>query len=181
MGLAQVAQGARASTFAAVVTFLLALVLLLATPDTLGDSERQRMLDAAVEAYAAPIDPAFATATTTTEWVDVNGDSRPDALVYLEGTAWCGSGGCTLLVMEAIAPEDVAELGWFRPAAEISLVHAPVLVTEATNEGWSDLVVETGAGERYRLSFDGETYPLSPADGTPESPGSVAGHVAFGL
>lgn len=164
----------------AVVTFVLALVLLLFTPDTLSGSDRQRALDAAVEAYAAPLDASFTMASSTTEWVDVTGDGLLDALVYLEGTAWCGSGGCTLLVMEAIAPEDVAELGWFRPAAEVSLVHAPVIVAETTSEGWNDLVVETGAGERYRLSFDGETYPLSPADGSPMTTGPIAGHVAFG-
>ena len=80
-------------------------------------------------------------------------------------TSWCGSGGCTVLVFETVTGDDVDELGAFRPAAEISLMHGPVEVSKTTHEGWADLIVEKADGQRVALRFDGETYPQSPADG----------------
>src|SRR6185437_3388628 len=31
--------------------------------------------------------------------VDLNGDGKPEAIVYLSGPGWCGSGGCGMLVL----------------------------------------------------------------------------------
>ena len=151
------------------MTFVLALLQLFvpALPDTLADDAMGHALQAAVRAYAEPLDDTFDAAASRTEWVDLNGDDRLDALVFLEGTAWCGSSGCTLLIMEATTPEDAAELGAFTPAAEISLMHAPVHVAATRTGGWRDLMVEDAEGAWRRLSFDGETYPFSPADGEP--------------
>ncbi len=159
---------------------LLALTLLLSvlpTDSLAADSAARRALAEAVEQYAGPLDPDWARAAWRVEWADVNSDERPDALVYLDGPAWCGSGGCTVLVMEAIGEEDAAVLGPFRPAAEISLMHGPVTVAPTAVDGWRDLVVEDGQGVWRRLRFDGETYPFSPADGerlnTPPTGGTV--------
>ena len=33
-------------------------------------------------------------------FVDLNGDGRPEAVVRLTSSHWCGSGGCTTLVLE---------------------------------------------------------------------------------
>jgi hypothetical protein len=30
---------------------------------------------------------------------DLNGDGKPEAIVYLTSNGWCGSGGCTTLVL----------------------------------------------------------------------------------
>jgi len=35
--------------------------------------------------------------------VDLSGDGRPEAIVLLQGTDWCGSGGCTMLVFRGTA------------------------------------------------------------------------------
>lgn len=131
------------------------------------DSARSLALVEAVAHYAEPLDPDWSDTRRRVEWSDLNADGRADALVYLIGPAWCGSGGCTLLVMEAVAPDDVDELGAFRPAAEISLMHGPVAVAPTHSFGWADLIVEDHDGEWQKLSFDGETYPFSPADGQP--------------
>lgn len=138
-----------------------------------------QVLRDAVRSYAEPFDESFGETTYRTEWVDLNGDDRDDALVFLEGAAWCGSSGCTLLVMVGTAPEDAAEVGAFAPAAEISLMHAPVYVSTTTTEGWHDLIVEDGQGTWRRLRFDGETYPFSPAGGDSETAPPVDGLVAF--
>ena len=118
-----------------------------------------------VLAYARPFDPDWETTPFRVEWADLNADGLQDALVYLDGGAWCGSGGCTVLVLEAMPEEDAAEIGAYAPAAEISLMHGPITIATTRSNGWSDLIVETEDGEIRRLAFDGETYPFSPAEG----------------
>ncbi len=147
---------------------LLALALLFAPTDsttTVEPSQAARLF-AAVQSYIAPFDAPNEDVQVRTEWADLNDDGALDALVYLESDTWCGSGGCTVLVFEAITDSlEVAELGAFRPAAEISLMHGPVVVADTQSEGWKDLLVQNADGATSRLSFDGETYPLSPSDG----------------
>src|SRR5215831_7425464 len=40
----------------------------------------------------------------TTQYVaafpDLNGDGKPEAIVYLIGKSWCGSGGCNLFILQ---------------------------------------------------------------------------------
>ena len=148
---------------------LLAAVLLFAPADSTsatGEPSQAARLMSAVQAYVAPLDAPDEDVQIRTEWVDLNGDGAQDALVYLESESWCGSGGCTVLVFEAIPDSlEAAELGAFRPAAEISLMHGPVVVADTATEGWKDLLVQDADGATMRLSFDGETYPMSPGGG----------------
>lgn len=158
---------------------LLSLVLLLTPPDSSAtdSSARQIQLMQAVEAYVAPV--ANEDVRLRTEWADLNGDGTDDALVYVESESWCGSGGCTVVVFEAITDSvEVAELGAFRPAAEISLMHGPVVVAETQTEGWADLLVQSETGSTMRLCFTGETYPMSPSDGIALA-GPAAGTTLF--
>jgi hypothetical protein len=147
--------------------FLLALAVLPASAqrlptDTSPDTEA---LDRAVRRYVLPFTTSPDDTAWKVSWADLNGDDVPDALVYVSGPDWCGSGGCTLLVFEAITGLDAEELGAFRPAAEISLVTGPVLVASAGPDGWRDLVVAGQEGEHRILRFDGESYPGSPDAG----------------
>jgi len=129
--------------------------------DTLDD--RRADLFAAVASYADPLDLRWDSTSTRVAWADLNGDGRDDALVTMTGADWCGSGGCTLLVFEAMDEIDAEEMGPFRPAAEISLVQGPVHIVRGRGL-WSDLIVETGDQTRV-LHFNGDTYPPSPRDG----------------
>ncbi len=147
---------------------LLVLALFFAPTDstTTVEPTQATRLFAAVQTYIAPFDAPNEDVQVQTEWADLNGDGALDALVYLESDTWCGSGGCTVLVFEAITDSlEVAELGAFRPAAEISLMHGPVVVADTDTDGWKDLLVQNTDGTTSRLSFDGETYPTSPGGG----------------
>lgn len=147
---------------------LLSLALLVVPPDSTASTSPSQMvrLMEAVQSYIAPVDTPNEDVQIKTEWADLNGDGTLDALVSLESASWCGSGGCTLLIFEGISdPAEVAELGAFRPAAEISLMHGPVVVAPSASEGWSDLIVQNADGQTSLLRFDGETYPMSPAEG----------------
>lgn len=163
------------------ISSVLSLLLALApvgNPATPSDSVVAQLVQA-VHAYVAPFDAPADDVQMRTEWADLTGDGVEDALVYLDSPSWCGSGGCTVLVFEAITGEaDIAELGAFRPAAEISLMHGPVTVAETSTEGWADLIVTQADGQRVALRFDGETYPMSPAEGVAVS-GSSTGTVLF--
>lgn len=132
-----------------------------------------------VEAYARPFDPDWETTLMQVEWADLNDDGLEDALVYLEGTAWCGSGGCTVLVLEAMPEEDAVDVGPYLPAAEISMMHGPITVAATTSNGWHDLLVQSETGDVRRLAFDGETYPFSPSDGLLLAESVESGRVLF--
>ena len=92
--------------------------------------------------------------------VDLNKDGNPEALVYLMGSYSCGSGGCTMLVLE---PSGQG----YELVSKMTLVNPPVLVADQTSAGWKDLVVyvEGGGAEPHyaRMQFDGKGYPSNPS------------------
>lgn len=124
-------------------------------------------LGQAVLRYIRPFTADLDDTAWKASWADLNGDDVSDALVYVSGPDWCGSGGCTLLVFEAVTGPDADVLGAFHPAAEISLVHGSVLVSTERADGWCDLVVRDSDEALRVLRFDGDTYPGSPAAGLP--------------
>jgi hypothetical protein len=91
--------------------------------------------------------------------VDLNGDGRPEVLVYLFGSYTCGSGGCNTLVFRQDGEG-------YKLVSEISLTHNPVVVSERRTNGWNDLIfLVAGGGARAHyavLRFDGRTYPNNP-------------------
>ena len=71
--------------------------------------------------------------------IDLNGDKKKDALVFLEGSYWCGSGGCSMLVF---ANKNES----FKLVSAISLVRDPVIVSDGKTKNWRDIVVHVGGG-----------------------------------
>jgi hypothetical protein len=89
--------------------------------------------------------------------VDLDGDGRPEVLVYLFGSYMCGSGGCNTLVFRRAG-------GGYKLVADIALTHNPIFVSERRTNGWKDLVVFVAGGGiqpgHYSvLRFDGRSYP----------------------
>lgn len=148
---------------------LLSLALLVATPDSTLDAATVEQAQLALLAYIEPHDATADATRWRLAWADLNGDGLKDAVAFSQDKDWCGTGGCTLLVLEAIPEEDQEELGPFAVAAEIAMVDGPVRVLEKISFGWADLLVTNEEGQSIRLAFDGETYPLSPADGVAET------------
>ncbi len=92
--------------------------------------------------------------------VDLNGDGRPEALVYLLGQQFCGTGGCNLLVFQPGSDG-------YRLLAEISPVNNPIIVSRQRTRGWNDLILYVAGGGitrgyYVRLSFSGRRYPANP-------------------
>ena len=89
--------------------------------------------------------------------VDLNGDGQAEALVYLTGEKWCAKTGCTLAVFRS------GQFG-YRAVSTIRRVKLPIRVASGENQGWRNLIVNTGgvAGlpmQTVLLQFTGHGYP----------------------
>jgi hypothetical protein len=100
--------------------------------------------------------------------VDLNGDGSEEVLAILTGSVFCGTGGCTLFLLEK-AEDAYAVINRF-PISRL-----PIIVSDHTTAGWADLLrPEYGGGaERSYVKhvFDGSRYVEAerlPADVTPE-------------
>jgi len=105
--------------------------------------------------------------------VDLNGDGRPEIVVYVVGPMVCGTGGCNLLVF---TPTGAG----YRRVADISVARPPIRASPATSSGWRNLVVHIagggGASADVELAFDGRSYPHNPTVPGPRvRPAELAG------
>lgn len=109
-----------------------------------------------VEGYAAA---DFENATVALGFADLNDDGADEALAYVLGQNWCGSGGCNAYV---ITPTD----GGFSVVMESTVTQTPIGVLKTSTNGWSDIFVSVSGGGvpsgRVAMKFDGERYPRNP-------------------
>jgi hypothetical protein len=109
-------------------------------------------------------DPRFGLDKTTrfsSAIVKVDNDTKSEAVVYISGQSWCGSGGCTLLVLE---PHGSS----YKAIGRTTIVKLPIRVLSRTTNGRPDLGVWVQGGgiqPGYEaiLSFDGKAYPSNPS------------------
>lgn len=87
--------------------------------------------------------------------VDLDNDGTDDALVLLEGMGWCGSGGCTMLVLKGTNAGYVV-------VSNTTVTRAPLRVSKPVSNGWRDLIVHSDDAERL-MQFDGDAYPPNPS------------------
>lgn len=87
--------------------------------------------------------------------VDLDNDGVEDAVVLLQGMGWCGSGGCTMLVLKG------ADTG-YGVVSNSTVTRAPVRVSNSASQGWRDLIVHSDGAEKL-MQFDGEAYPANPS------------------
>jgi hypothetical protein len=94
-------------------------------------------------------------------FVDLNGDGKPEVIVYLKGSSWCGSGGCTTLIL---TPKGLS----YKLVTKVTITRLPIRVLTSKSNGWHDLSVRVqggGVSHAYeaKLSFNGITYPSNPS------------------
>jgi hypothetical protein len=142
---------------------LLAVLLALAAPACAVGAEADRLKAFLRTQFGDQIDHCEELVRPTwyeTAWVDLNGDGRSEVLVYLEGGGWCGSGGCSLYVLQRSGSH-------FRIRSEIGLVQERVAVLATRHNGWRDLAVEVHGGGilpgyMAGVPFDGRGYAENP-------------------
>jgi len=90
----------------------------------------------------------------------LTGGASPEAIVLLTGQQFCGSGGCTLLVLQRRG------VGW-RLVSKVTLVRPPIRVLPTRNNRWATLSVQVQgvgvmSGYTALLPFQGSGYPTNP-------------------
>jgi len=88
--------------------------------------------------------------------IDLNGDGIADAIVLLQGSKWCGSGGCTMLVFKGTKDG-------FAFVSGSTITHEPIRVLASKTSGWSDLIVYSKGRGNVLMRFEGKGYPLNPS------------------
>lgn len=90
---------------------------------------------------------------------DLNADGQDEAIVYIVGPMWCGSGGCGALVL---TPRGAT----FDVVMDASVTRTPIGVLDASSKGWRDLFVSISGGGikagTVAMTFDGKSYPSNP-------------------
>lgn len=88
-------------------------------------------------------------------YVDLNGDGKPERVVFMSGDAVGGTGGSPLLVVQNIGKR-------LKIVSKSILIHKPIIVSDRSTMGWKDLVVYScggGAIPRYvTLKWNGHQY-----------------------
>jgi hypothetical protein len=93
-------------------------------------------------------------------FVDLNADGIDEAIVYLVGRGWCGSGGCRMLIL---TPEGDS----YRILAKTTITHPPIRVLARVSHGWRSVSIWVRGGGilqgyEVELQFDGKTYESNP-------------------
>ena len=83
---------------------------------------------------------------------DLNGDKKDEYFVGFTGMNWCGSGGCTALLLSSD----------YKLITQFTVVSFPFIILGEKTKGWSDLAVHSGGGDRL-LKWNGRTYPKNPS------------------
>ncbi|RXM41108.1 hypothetical protein BOQ62_02285 [Chryseobacterium sp. CH21] len=87
--------------------------------------------------------------------VDLNNDKKDEYLISLSGRAFCGSGGCTFLLLS----NDLKLINRF------TVMNPPVFRSAGITSGWNDLILISGNEKYKHLKWDAKTgkYPSNPS------------------
>lgn len=93
--------------------------------------------------------------------VDLNDDGKNEYMVRLQGTWFCGSGGCTFILLDDN----------FKKHTYFTVTNPPVFVSSATTNGWHDLILwgdfdQNGGVKNFiHLKYSKKTgkYPSNPS------------------
>jgi hypothetical protein len=134
----------------------LALLVAAASAAWLALAGEPTGLSEAIRAYSRDATtPAFEYAL-----VDLNDDGILDAVVLLTGHDWCGSGGCSMLILRGRA-------GSFTVVSRSTISNQPIKLSRGGQYGWHTLLVSVKGGGiepgLVVMPFNGSKYPLNPS------------------
>ena len=103
-------------------------------------------------------------------FVDLNGDGKDEAIVYLTGRSWCGTGGCNTYVLTTDGES-------YRFVARVPATRTPIRALDKMSHGWHSIstVVREDATHMYEgeLRFNGQKYPLGERPPAGRLPGRI--------
>lgn len=105
--------------------------------------------------------PPDTTTRITVAGVKPDGGKTEEDIVYVSGQRWCGSGGCTMLILE---PTESS----FKVLGRVTIVQLPIKLLPSMSDGYPDIGVRVQGGgiqSGYEavLSFNGKSYPRNPS------------------
>lgn len=96
-----------------------------------------------LQAYLEPpVLPQAEDQRYSAAFVDLKDDGEREAIVYLADRDWCGSGGCTTLVL-------VPTGSGYKLINKITVTRLPIQMLNTKTHGWHDLSVAVGGGGDY--------------------------------
>jgi hypothetical protein len=155
-----------AARLLAVETVLIAVAMLVTSAsglpilqDAIQPVSRENVLQIFLKSYVSNF-PGGRETTYLSAFVDLNGDGTPEVIVYLMGP-WCGSGGCTTLVLQERGSS-------YRVVSRITITQLPIRILHTKTRGWRDIAVRVQGGGiqpgyEALLRFDGTSYPRNPS------------------
>lgn len=83
---------------------------------------------------------------------DLNEDGEKEIMVGFTGPYFCGSGGCTQMILDREG----------KVITQFTVSDYPVVIDNTKSNGWKDLFILSGG--KYRIvKFDGKSYPSNPS------------------
>lgn len=129
-----------------------------APPKPTGDTQLRLFLQKYLQRYPPVLAQGLRYSAAS---VSLDGDSKRQYLVYLASRWWCGSGGCTALLLEPSGSS-------FKVIERFTLARLPIVVLPSETNGWHDIAMPVQGGgiiDGYVaiLRFDGHKYPSNPS------------------
>ena len=84
--------------------------------------------------------------------LDMNNDGMPEIFVGFDNSYFCGSGGCTIYLLNNDATVNTI----------FTVSDYPVIVLNSVTKGWKDIVISSG-GVQHFLAYEGKQYPANPS------------------
>ncbi|MGB4852664.1 MAG: hypothetical protein WBQ38_10150 [Ignavibacteria bacterium] len=83
---------------------------------------------------------------------DLNDDSKKEIFVGLTGPYFCGTGGCSIMLLDNQGNE----------ITNFTVSEYPVVIDNSKSKEWKDLFI-LSAGKYHTMKFDGKKYPSNPS------------------
>ena len=84
--------------------------------------------------------------------MDLNNDGMPETFVGFDNSYFCGSGGCTIYLLNNDATVNTI----------FTVSDYPVIVLNSATKGWKDIVIASN-GQQHFLASNGKQYPANPS------------------
>lgn len=83
---------------------------------------------------------------------DLNNDGKKEIFVALQGMYFCGSGGCTFLLLQ----NDGTLITRF------TVTEYPIMISDKETKDWKNLMLESRA-KLHEMKYNGKAYPSNPS------------------
>lgn len=84
--------------------------------------------------------------------IDMNNDGENEVFVNFMTSYFCGSGGCTILLLN----------NQLKPITKFTVIRTPLFVEQTLKNGWRILLTKSG-GELKEMIYNDGTYPSNPS------------------